>query len=98
MVIAKMDWSHLERRARFVMGSVALVAVVMGLTFKTGLVSTMPTYERQSWYLVSEHHGFVVSSQVNDEAACRKRQRGTDVCRSGQSMLDAHRPGSSSGN
>ena len=93
MVIAKMDWNHVERRARFVMGSAALVAVVLGLTLKTGLVSTMPTYERLSWYLVSEHNGFVVSSQVDDEAACRKRASASVACRSGQSLLDQHRPG-----
>lgn len=94
MVAARMDWNHLERRARFVMGTAALAAVVLGLTFKTGLVSTMPSYERQSWYLVSEHNGFVVSSQVDDEAACRKRASASVVCRSGQSLLDQHRPGS----
>ncbi len=93
MVIAKMDWNHLERRARFIMGSAALVAVVLGLTFKTGLVSTMPTYERLSWYLVSEHNGFMVSSQVDDEAACRKRASTSAVCRSGASLLDQHRSG-----
>lgn len=88
MVIAKSDWRLLERRARFVMGSATLVAVVLGLTFKTGLVSTMPSYERQAWYLVSEHGGFVVSSQVDDEVACRKRASASAVCRSGQSLLD----------
>ena len=96
MVIAKINWSYLERRARFVMGAAALVAIVLALTFKTGLVSTMPTYERQSWYLVSEHRGFIVSSQVDDEAACRKRASASAVCRSGQSLLDQHRPGTRS--
>lgn len=88
MVGAKMDWSRLERRARFVMGLAALVAVVLGLTFKYGLVSTKPTYERQSWYLVSDHHGFVISRRVDDEAACRKRSSALAVCHSGQSLLD----------
>ncbi|MBC7414531.1 MAG: hypothetical protein H7327_06315 [Herminiimonas sp.] len=90
MVISKLNWSYLERRARFIMGAAALVAVVLGLTFKTGLVSTMATYERQSWYLVSEHDGFVVSSQVDDEAACRKRESAAAVCRSGESLVDQH--------
>ena len=94
MLIAKMEWRHLERRARFVMGSAALVGVVLGLVFKTGLVSTMPTYERQSWYLISEHNGFVVSSLVDDEAVCRKRASESTICRSGQNLLDQHRPGS----
>ena len=88
MDTAKKDWLHFERRARFVMGFAALVAVMLGLTLKTGLVSTMPSYERQSWYLVSEHGGFVVSTQVDDEAVCRKRASASTVCRSGQSLLD----------
>ena len=88
MIVARTDWRRLERRARFVMGALALAAVVLGLTFKAGLVSNMPSYDRQSWYLVSEHHGFVVSSQVDDEAACRKRASASAVCRSGQSLLD----------
>lgn len=92
MVIVKMDWSHIERRARFVMGAAALVAVVLGLTFKTGLVSTMPSYERQSWYLVSQHEGFIVSSRVDDETSCRKQENASSVCRSGESLLAEHRP------
>lgn len=96
MVITKIDWNHFERRARFVVGTSALVAVVFCLTFKTGLVSTMPSYERQSWYLVRVHDGFVVSSQVDDEVACRKRASALAVCRSGQSLLDEHRNGAGS--
>jgi uncharacterized protein involved in exopolysaccharide biosynthesis len=77
-----------ERTARLWMSGVAIMAAFIGLSFKTGLISTTPVYERQSWYLVSERSGYVVTSEVDDEAACRRRERADAVCRSGSSLAD----------
>ena len=83
----------LERTARLLMSGMAVLAAMIGLSFKAGLISTVPIYDRQSWYLVAEHAGYVVTSQVDDEAACRKREHAGAVCRSGSSLAD-QRPGS----
>lgn len=84
---AKMaDLYGLERRARQVMGVAASCVAIVGLSFEAGLVRTAPSYERQSWYVVREHAGFIVTSEVADEAACRKREERSSTCHSGASM------------
>ncbi len=77
-----------ERTARVWMGGVAVVAAMVGIGFNAGLISTVPVYDRQSWYLVSEHAGFIVTSRVDDEEACRKREKSDAICRSGSSLAD----------
>ena len=80
------DLRGLERSARHFMCGVATVAAITGLSFQAGLLGMVPQYERQSWYLVSEHAGFTVTSVVSDEATCRKREEPSRVCYSGVSM------------
>ena len=80
-----------EYRARIWMSGVAIVAAFFGLSFKAGLISTAQVYDRQSWYLVSEHAGFIVTSVVDDEAACRKRETADAVCHRGSSLADRRR-------
>lgn len=80
------DLQGLERGARRLMSVVATSVAITGLAFEAGLLSMAPQYERQSWYLVSEHAGFVVTSVVDDEAACRKREKAPAVCYSGGNM------------
>lgn len=77
-----------ERRARFGFGCVAIVVAAMGLCFKTGLVDTRASYDRQSWYLVTEHDGFMVTSQVKDERSCRQLETISTGCRSGKSLME----------
>ncbi|GAC1414984.1 MAG: hypothetical protein NVSMB6_17250 [Burkholderiaceae bacterium] len=79
---------RLERGARLVAGGVAIVAVLVGISFRTGLVSTAAVYERQSWYVVSEQRNFLLTREVNDEAACREKVYVGAVCRSGASLMD----------
>ena len=78
----------LERGARLVMGGVAVTAAMLGLMLESGLVSTVPQYDRQSWYLVTGHAGFTITRELADEAVCRKREGADSVCRSGSSMMD----------
>lgn len=87
----------LERGARFFMGVVAAMAVLVLITFKTGLIKTSADYDRQSWYLVTEREGYTITSQLADEAACRQREEmlaaksAGSVCRSGASLADQAR-------
>ena len=78
----------IERQARLVMGSLAILAALLGLSLKADLIRSAPDYDRQSWYLVSQHQGFMVTTLTNDEAACRKRQAPDATCHSGSSMAD----------
>ncbi len=78
----------LERSARMLMGGVAITAAFIGLTYKAGWISSAPDYDRQSWYLVSEHDGFTLTSRLEDEASCRKKEKAPAVCRSGSSLMD----------
>ncbi|MBC7514331.1 MAG: hypothetical protein H7234_07845 [Herminiimonas sp.] len=80
------DLQGLERGVRWLMCVVATGAAITGLAFEAGLLSMAPQYERQSWYLVSEHAGFIVTSVADDEAACRKREKAPAVCYSGGAM------------
>lgn len=80
------DLQALERSARRCMVAVATGAAIIGLAFQAGLLSMAPRYEAQSWYLVSNHAGFVVTSVVEDEAACRKLEKAPAACYSGRSM------------
>lgn len=80
--------AQFEHRARTWMSGVAVVGAAICLCFRAGLLSTSPVYERQSWYLVSEHAGFIVTSEADDEAACRKRETMEAVCHSGSSLAD----------
>lgn len=83
--------STIERRARYVMGMGSVVVVLSAMAFKSGLISTAPTYDFRSWYLVSEHTGFLVTSVYADEAQCRSNQKPSSVCRSGKSLIDEER-------
>jgi hypothetical protein len=85
-----------ERRARFGFGCVAIAVAVMGLCLKTGLVDTRASYDRQSWYLVTEHDGFMVTSQVEDERSCRLQETTGSGCRSGKSLIEKERNRTSS--
>jgi hypothetical protein len=80
--------STLERRARYLMGVVAILSVIAVALYKTGLVATAPTYDHQAWYSFSKHAGFVISTEHNNEAACRSaEQRPLIVCHSGKSLV-----------
>ncbi|MDB5763646.1 MAG: hypothetical protein JWQ21_2641 [Herminiimonas sp.] len=77
-----------ERRARYLMSFIALLMIVALVLFKTGLVSTAPSYNAQAWYSVSDHAGFVITTEYADEAACRSSAPSI-VCRSGKYLTAA---------
>jgi hypothetical protein len=74
-----------ERRARYLMSVITLLLVLALLLFKTGLVSTAPSYKDQAWYSVSEQAGFVVTTEYADEAECRSSEKSSSTaCWSGK--------------
>lgn len=77
----------IERGARLLMGGIAFGAAIVSLTFKAGWVSASASYDRQSWYLVTEYDGYMITDQVDDEVACRKLEHLSSACYSGASMM-----------
>ncbi|TCS32761.1 hypothetical protein EDC30_12033 [Paucimonas lemoignei] len=77
----------LERRARYVMSAVALVAVAGLAAFKLGWITTAPSYKEDAWYLVRGNTNFVITSEYADEATCRQKESASSVCRSGKALL-----------
>lgn len=84
--------SKLERRARYAMGVVAILSVLAVVLYKTGLVTTEPTYNDHAWYSFSKHAGFVISTEHNTEEACRSAERlPSIICHSGKSLTGDQR-------
>ncbi len=82
----------LERRARYSMVVIAILSIIAAVLYKSGLVTTEPTYDEQAWYSFSKHAGFVISTRHGDEAACRaEEQLPSTVCRSGKSLTTDRR-------
>lgn len=80
--------STLERRARVFMIAVSILSIIAAVLYKTGLVTTEPTYEHHAWYSFTKHAGIIISTQHGDEAACRSVEKlPTVICRSGRSMM-----------
>ena len=78
----------LERRARYLMGTAAVVAVAALAAFKMGWITTTPAYKEHAWYLVGGNTSFVVTSEYADEAACRREESTSAVCRPGKVLLE----------
>lgn len=84
--------SILERRARYLMGVIAILSIIAVALYKTDLVTTEPTYDERAWYSFSKHTGFVISTRHGDEAACRsEEQLPSIVCRSEKSLTAGQR-------
>lgn len=79
---------RLERRARYVMGAVALIGAAGLAAFEMGWISTAPSYNENAWYLVGGNANFVITSEYADEATCRQKQSASSVCRSGKALLE----------
>ncbi len=82
------DFLHtLERRARYLMGFVSLMLILALMLWKTGLVSTAPSYKNDAWYASSSRAGLVITTEYADEAACRSSNPASSItCRSGKSL------------
>lgn len=81
----------LERRARFLMGAVAIGGVAILAAFKMGWITTAPSYNENAWYLVGGTASFVITSEHADEATCRRQESGASVCRPGKALIDEAR-------
>jgi hypothetical protein len=85
MMYALLKW---ERRARYLMGIVAVLSIMAVILYKTGLVSTGPSYDDRAWYSFSRHAGVVIFTEHGTEAACRSAEKLPEiVCHSGKSLL-----------
>ena len=85
----------LERRARYLMGAAAVIAVAGLAAFKMGWIATAPTYKENAWYLVGGNASFVVTTEYVAEAACRREESASAVCRPGRTLLEEVRTGRS---
>jgi hypothetical protein len=79
---------RLERRARLLMGALALLALAILLLFKTQLIQFQPSFDAYGWYTVSTvNPGVMVTHRADDEAACRAGSRLPAVtCLQGKSL------------
>lgn len=77
-----------ERRARYVMVAASVLVVLLAVAFKAGWIAEQQRYDRHVWYLISAHDRFVVTSEYQDEAACRRAQDASSTCRSGGSLIE----------
>lgn len=78
----------LERRARYLMGIVAVIAAVGLAAFEMGWISTAPSYKENAWYLVGGNDSFVITSEYADEAECRRKETASSVCRPGKALME----------
>jgi hypothetical protein len=81
----------LERRARYLMGAVAIAAAAVLMAFKMGWISTAPSYKENAWYLVGGNASFVITSEYADEADCRSKETASAVCRPGKVLMEEAR-------
>jgi hypothetical protein len=81
----------LERRARYVMGIVAVAALAGLGAFKMDWISTVPSYKQDAWYLVGGSANVIVTKEFQDESACRRRESASSVCRTGKTLMDEAR-------
>jgi putative AlgH/UPF0301 family transcriptional regulator len=76
-----------ERRARYTMSAVCGLMLFGMAAWDAGWLQREPSYKNDSWYLVNEHSGFVVTSEFQDEAACMREEKTPGSCHSGKSLI-----------
>jgi hypothetical protein len=89
-------FAAIERYARYVMGVISFLALMVWLTFKASLFS-MPSYNGHAWYIVSNRSGYVLASEYKDEAECKRHETAYSVCVSGKSFIDGGQVSTHSG-
>jgi hypothetical protein len=79
---------RIERKARLLMGGLALLTIVFLLLFKTQLIQSQPSFDTYGWYAVSKvNAGMTVTHKADSEAACRARSPlGAVTCLQGKSL------------
>ncbi len=65
-----------ERRARFLMGGVALLTVLALVLFKTHLIELQPSYDAYGWYTVNDvNPAMTITRRMDNESVCRESAR-----------------------
>ena len=79
---------RIERQARFAMGAIAGLVLVLLLLFKAELIQLQPSFDAYGWYTVSTvNTGMKVTHRVDNEADCRAKSRlPTVTCLQGKSL------------
>lgn len=79
---------RIERKARFAMGALAGLVLVLLLLFKAELIQLQPSFDAYGWYTVSTvNTGMKVTHRVDSEADCRAKSRLPAVtCLQGKSL------------
>lgn len=80
-----------EQRARYVMAVMAIIGVIAALCLRAGLISKTPFYHDNYWYLENHHANFVIISEYQNEAECRRHEKAFLSCRSGQALIEEAR-------
>ena len=79
---------RIERKARFAMGAIAGLVLVLLLLSKAELIQLQPSFDAYGWYTVSTvNTGMKVTHRVDNEADCRAKSRLPAVtCLQGKSL------------
>lgn len=79
---------RIERKARLVMGGLAVLTLVILLLFQAELIQSEPSFDAYGWYTVSTvNSGMKVTHRVDNEADCRAKSRLPAVtCLQGKSL------------
>ncbi len=65
---------RIERRARFLMGTLAFLTLLILLLLKTQLIQFQPSFDAYGWYAVDTgNHAIILTRRTDSESACRAR-------------------------
>ena len=79
---------RIERRARFLMGALAFLTLLILLLLKAQLIQFQPSFDAYGWYAVNTGNPAVIlTRRADSESACRARASVDPVsCLQGKSL------------
>ena len=79
---------RIERRARFLMGALAFLTLLILLLLKTQLIQFQPSFDAYGWYAVdTDNPAVILTHRADSESACRTHARVHPVsCLQGKSL------------
>jgi hypothetical protein len=79
---------RIERRARFLMGALAFLTVLVLLLLKTQLIQLQPSFDAYGWYAVdTDNPAVILTRRADSESACRARASTQRIsCQQGKSL------------
>lgn len=88
-------FARLEKRARYIMGFITLLLVLVLGAFQAGWITSTPSYsyKDQAWYVQTSQSGFIVISEYADEMECQRHASVSAVCRPGKVLSEEARAG-----